>query len=60
MSIALLRQSQLVALYQSALGTAEFQAHFTEEPPRLGSLEPCAKLPRPNLACNTDGADRHG
>jgi hypothetical protein len=29
------------------------------EPPHLGSLEPCAQLPRLNLACNTDRADRY-
>ena len=30
MSAALLRQIQLVALYQSALGAAELQTHFTD------------------------------
>jgi hypothetical protein len=30
MSTALLRQIQLVALYQSALGAAELQTHFTD------------------------------
>jgi hypothetical protein len=30
MSTALLRQTQLVALYQSALGAAELQTHFTD------------------------------
>jgi hypothetical protein len=30
MSTVLLRQIQLVALYQSALGAAELQTHFTD------------------------------
>jgi hypothetical protein len=30
MNAAMLRQIQLVALYQSALGAAEFQTHFTD------------------------------
>jgi hypothetical protein len=30
MSTALVRQIQLVALYQNALGAAEFQTHFTD------------------------------
>jgi hypothetical protein len=60
MSTALLRQIQLVALYQSALGVLNSKRISQTELPRLGSFEPCAQLPRQNLACNTDRADRHG
>jgi hypothetical protein len=51
-------QIKSVGQRQSALGVIEFQTHLAGPPPLI-SIEPCVRLPRPNLICNARPADKH-